>query len=664
MVKVPTSILRICNEAPQTLVQKESLSKTSPSKSLNDPEPCSKISEHSMISSKTSENLNPLTESSEFSLSKELVGLLPENFRPKSNDEFKWKSTQTFKIFTHDNLPPYETTLMAIEGLFQIQSASLHLQFIHEDEARELLKNAYSGSSSSSDLCELFAAAAVGSQWEERVPTETINCYFNTTKAHLDDCLEEDDLRGMRILGLCSLFLMSEKRISSYSYIGNALQIGYSRGLQYTQKPENIPLKCWVGLRRLWRTLVFFESWIAASLGRIPVYSLRCNNVDLSESEKALDNQGTVKRNAIQVELLKIGILNAKILKGVFAPSTVSLSVVREFMLELEGWFDDLPDSMRLASMLGPDVSPGERTTVFTIHIMYLATIILLTRRVMVGVLGGKGSYLDGTLKDSMPYVSACISAAKQTAGILALLYAEWDGGLFKKCWLAICSSFNASVILLFSAAHKKMLGEPRISYQNDLFDAAKCIAAIEVSAEIDEVSRCYLKILAPFREAVEERDKVYSPFDRASHPPFDWRQSAVSFQDPGQYGLYGTPLPEDSEITNGLLDMIGKPYVYNQGCSDRFTSPEYKSYFDASIGVSQIYSPSSSSPRTIETPFSDFNSKTIDTPSLLEVNVCPSKKRGRQTELDDGREGICWSGNKRSRYSPRALEAFLKRVA
>lgn len=220
MVKVPTSILRICNEAPRTLVQRESLSKTSPSKSLNDPEPCSKISEHSMISTKTPENLNPLTESSEFSLSKELVGLLPENFRPKSNDEFKWQSTQTFKIFTHDNLPPYETTLMAIEGLFQIQSASLHLHFTHEDEARELLENVYSGSSSSSDLCELFAAAAVGSQWEERVPTETIHCYFNTTKAHLDDCLEEDDLRGMRILGLCSLFLMSEKRISSYSYIG------------------------------------------------------------------------------------------------------------------------------------------------------------------------------------------------------------------------------------------------------------------------------------------------------------------------------------------------------------------------------------------------------------------------------------------------------------
>lgn len=208
------------------------------------------------------------------------------------------------------------------------------------------------------------------------------------------------------------------------------------------------------------------------------------------------------------------------------------------------------------------------------------------------------------------------------------------------------------------------MLGEPRISYQNDLFDAAKCIAAIEVSAEVDEVSRCYLKILAPFREAVEERDKVYSPLDRVSHPPFDWRQSTASFHDPDQHGLYGTPLPEDSEITNGLLDMIRKPYVYNQGCSDRFTSPEYKSYFDASIGVSQMYSPSSSSPRTIETPFSDFDSKTIDTPSLLEVNVCPSKKRGRQTEMDDGREGICWSGNKRSRYSPKALEAFLKRVA
>ncbi|KAI5851363.1 hypothetical protein DFP73DRAFT_507721 [Morchella snyderi] len=659
MVKVPTSILRICNEAPQTLVQKESLSKTPRSKGLNDPEPCSKTSEHS---TKTSESPNPLT--AEFSLSKEFVELFPENFRPKSNDGFKWQPTQTFNIFTHDNLPPYETTLMAIEGLIQIQSASLHLHFIHEDEARELLEGVYSGSSSSSDLCELFAAAAVGSQWEERVPTETMHCYFNTTKAHLDDCLEEDDLRKMRILGLCSLFLMSEKRISSYSYIGNALQIGYSRGLQYNQKPENISLKCWVGLRRLWRTLVFFESWIAASLGRIPIYSLRCNNVDLSESEEELDNQGPIKSNSIQVELLKIGILNAKIFKDVFAPSTVSLSVVREFMLELEGWFDDLPDSMRLASMLGSDVSPGERTTVFTIHIMYLATIILLTRRVMVRVLGGKGSYLDGTLKDSIPYVSACISAAKQTAGILTLLYAEWDGSLFKNCWLAICSSFNASVILLFSAAYKKILGESRLSYQNDLFDAAKCIAAIEVSAEVDEVSRRYLKILAPFREAVGERDKVYSPLDRVSHPPFNLGQSAASFHDPGQHGLYGMPLPEDSEITNGLLDIIGKPYVYNQGCSDRSTSPEYKSYFDVTIGVSQIHSPSSSTPGTVETPISGFGSETIGTPSLLEVNVCPPKKRGRQIEMDNVREGICWSGSKRSRYSPKALEAFLKRVA
>lgn len=109
---------------------------------------------------------------------------------------------------------------MAIEGLFHIQSATLHIYFIGENEARKILEDAYSGNASQLTLCELFAAAAVGSQWEERVPAEVKHAYFNTVKAYLDGCLEEDDLKAMRTFGLCSVFLMSEKQISSWSYIG------------------------------------------------------------------------------------------------------------------------------------------------------------------------------------------------------------------------------------------------------------------------------------------------------------------------------------------------------------------------------------------------------------------------------------------------------------
>lgn len=132
--------------------------------------------------------------------------------------------------------------------------------------------------------------------------------------------------------------------------------------------------------------------------------------------------------------------MNANILKMVFATPTVSLRVVRECMLKLEDWFYNLPNDMRLTSILASDASSGERTAVFTIHIMYLTAIILLTRKVMVEMVGGKGNFLDGTIQDSVPYVKACISAAKQTSEILVLFYAEHGGRLFKKCWLAMSS--------------------------------------------------------------------------------------------------------------------------------------------------------------------------------------------------------------------------------
>ena len=166
---------------------------------------------------------SPLVDSSETSLSEALSRLLPKQKQQRHlHDESRKSLTMTSQSLAASHLsqlPPYSITSSAIDRFFVCQSALQHLYFAEEDETRKMLKEVYAKECQLLTLCELFATAAVGCSWADNIPKETHAIFFDTVKAHLDRCLEKDELKGMKILALVALYSMSEKKVSSWEYV-------------------------------------------------------------------------------------------------------------------------------------------------------------------------------------------------------------------------------------------------------------------------------------------------------------------------------------------------------------------------------------------------------------------------------------------------------------
>ncbi|CUS07550.1 unnamed protein product [Tuber aestivum] len=448
---------------------------------------------------------SPLVDSSEISLSEALVRLLP---KPKQqgpiHDESRKPHTTTnrpLEASRSHRLPPYSTTSLAIDRFFACQSTLQHLYFAEEVETRNMLKEVYTNECQLLTLCELSATAAVGCLWADNIPKEARTAFFDTVKTHLDQCLEKDELREMKILALATLYSMSEKKVSSWGYVCKGLQIAHSRDLQLDKMPSYMTEADWVGYRRLWRTLLFFESFLAMSLGRIPIWSATYDTIELAESERSYDIRNSSQRNSLQTEIVNIGLLASRILKSVFASPAINLQLVCDHMAKLKLRYDNLPESMKPGKS---ELAPGEYladTSQFTLHMVYLGTVILLTRRVLVELASGAGGgSFEGSSGEALGLAQTCLSAGRQTSELLGNLYSHKD--LFKNCWVTIYSSFNASLILLFYTAQRRTLEQPYPQYREDLDAAARCTRIVEYCAEHDDLANCYLGLLKPFRQA------------------------------------------------------------------------------------------------------------------------------------------------------------------
>lgn len=168
-------------------------------------------------------NLDVRIESSEFSLSRSLNALLPQDVKLESIQDFR-SSTESaissIRIFARDSLPPYPVTAKAIDR-FYLSTGQL-FYILEEREARKLLETVYTKPQDTTlpMFCELFATAAVGSQYDDLVPDAVKQSFLQTARFYLDDCLEADDFQTMRVLLLLAIFCVLDKRTACWKYIG------------------------------------------------------------------------------------------------------------------------------------------------------------------------------------------------------------------------------------------------------------------------------------------------------------------------------------------------------------------------------------------------------------------------------------------------------------
>jgi hypothetical protein len=143
--------------------------------------------------------------------------------------------------------------------------------------------------------------------------------------------------------------------------------------------------------------------------------------------------------DVVQTEFGKIGFLMSDIMRCVYSASDCNLRAIEVHMQKLDTWHQELPEYMQLRTLLGSAVGLNTTRSILLVHLTYLGSIILLTRKVVVELLSPTvGGIVDGTSDEALHYLSVCLGAAKHIATIVGMLHS--NGSIFRRCWLVMYS--------------------------------------------------------------------------------------------------------------------------------------------------------------------------------------------------------------------------------
>jgi hypothetical protein len=231
------------------------------------------------------------------------------------------------------------------------------------------------------------------------------------------------------------------------------LRIAQMHGLHLKDDPYGVfPLRDRTSWRKNWRTLKFFErylgffscyvrrrlnssSWLAGTLGCIPTSTHADVTFEIAGSTTVMG----VDIDVVQTEFGKIGFLMSDIMRCVYSASDCNLRAIEVHMQKLDTWHQELPEYMQLRTLLGSAVGLNTTRSILLVHLTYLGSIILLTRKVVVELLSPTvGGIVDGTSDEALHYLSVCLSAAKHIATIVGMLHS--NGTIFRRCWLVMYS--------------------------------------------------------------------------------------------------------------------------------------------------------------------------------------------------------------------------------
>jgi hypothetical protein len=382
---------------------------------------------------------------------------------PTTDDD----SDFTPRIYTLGHLPSRNMVSKILDAFYSCSGTLFFV--VPRDTAFELLGLLYKAhtTESTTRLCaalgELCAIVAVGAQYDyDAVLQEQRRAFFDTARAYVGQVVKVSELRAMRVHALLAMFSIMEKRIAAWSYIAAALKIAQTYGLHKNySEVGGFSKEEWKLWRKNWRTLKFFESWLAGTLGRLPDVEYNANFEDfraltigesLSSQDKTIPGVDIgVDIDVIQTELGKIGFLMASILKNVYRRDRCSIKSIEAQMRHLEQWHLKLPYYMRLETLASDIPDIRARRAIMLVHMMYLASIILLTRKLVIQLVSreeGTPWLYDGTKEEAHHYMEICFGAARHTAMLLGILLDE--GAVFKRCWLLmLIPPFHKTITVL-----------------------------------------------------------------------------------------------------------------------------------------------------------------------------------------------------------------------
>ncbi|OAA36667.1 nitrate assimilation regulatory protein nirA [Metarhizium rileyi] len=366
-------------------------------------------------------------------------------------------------------------------------------------------------------VCCLAAVAAVGAQYSpDIISKDTELGLYNLARHFLEVAMEHEPLHAIKVCTLFAQYNIMNKEMVSLTYVETGLSMCHIHGINNRAlRPDSIPSMEWCDLRKTWRTLIFFSSWLSSTLGYISGNAWSAEKRVLADLK--VDDPRDITE-VVQTEMARICLLKAEILRMHLVFKDLTSPAIESIRKDLQGWYDELPETLRLGVISHENLPIGTKRSVLHLHMLYLGAIMLLYRRVATQFLR---SYLAGGFSSSsnlhlhpreafVQQSTEAILAARTSARTVKLLLE--DDGVFKHCWLVIFQTYTSCTILLHSIVQKQLHKYEPPTWQDDLEKARDCISVLAFCGSQDRVA-------AQFCSQLEDIFRTVLAHDISSEP-------------------------------------------------------------------------------------------------------------------------------------------------
>ncbi|KAK1835722.1 hypothetical protein QBC39DRAFT_339461 [Podospora conica] len=503
-------------------------------------------------------------------------------------------------------IPSAQQTLAAIRSFYSSSGKLFHV--FTQEQADGYYRSIFGlegipNTSQKVAIACICSIAAVGVQYNALDFDKDADLVFYDIARHFFvNTVEESPLDAVKVCAMLTMYNIMNKTTVALAFVevGMGLSQRWASNTSICLPPPKRPE--WDEYRRTWRALLFYSNWLASTLGYISGSSESAFQklVPLATPDDDPD-YGIVE--IVQVEMTKIALLNAEILKLHLAFKDLTRNSMHAIQQTLQHWHSKLPEEMYLSNLSRQDLATNVRRAIFHVHLLYLGAVMLLYRRIASQLIQSSSTRADkesGRLaRDRSPQrpdresllqqAEKGIVAAKHSARILGLLLAEQ--GVFKRCWLVIFQSHTSCVLILHSVAQKQLHKLPSSCWAEDLKQAQLCLDTLEFCGTMDQVALKYHVRLSGIYSNLAGRSSpelntrqrtedwvITMPPDLPPMGPFrDAAESAADYAPPDY--LVSIPPSADkklSALARSLLDTLCSPFgdssdgQQGEGCGAR----------------------------------------------------------------------------------------------
>jgi len=197
--------------------------------------------------------------------------------------------------------------------------------------------------------------------------------------------------------------------------------------------PSNMERSQWMERRKVWRVLIFLETWLSSTLGYVSGLKLPKDSMDPRNLETGAEVNLEEK---VTTEMVKIAVIKFDMLRLSLQFKGLSALTVETITHELQYWHKNLPPEMRLPELdNNPEISFELRRTIYYVNFLYFGAQIMLLRRVLQSM-HEQSNLLVGDETVVNDLIVQANFAARESARLFRRIYAE--GGIVKRCWICM----------------------------------------------------------------------------------------------------------------------------------------------------------------------------------------------------------------------------------